>query len=869
MTRLPSDQSHSAGFRRGAVAGVGAVVRGRLIELVDRVDDAQTVAITAPPGWGKSELLATWAEHRRSSMAMAWVALEAGDDSPVRFWRRFLAAVRDSSWDQRGVLETVGVGPDVEGERGHVVRAILDRLPAEAPPLAIVIDDVHLLSDGPAAEDLAQLHRYLPPSWRLVVSGRSLPLPMTRLRVAGHITSITWSELAFDDAEAGVLLEQAGCPSLSPLDLADLVACTEGWAAGLRLSAIPLSQGADVAAVLAGVRAGQHDIERYFYEELIGALPKDVVGFLLDTSVASTIDGPLAAHLSGRTDASALLRSLAASGVFTASDRFAAGSYRYHPLLAESLQRHLSETAPERGIELHRMAASWHRDREEHDLAYRHAVQSQDWSLCVELLDDLWIPLFVGGELHRLGELLLALPVQMLRDDAALRALRTLLLLDRSDAALIVEQTRVADTSSRAELVLAVEASRRAGRLDVARTAASRVFAGLPGTNRSSAALRAYVLLSLGVSEYWADDRPSAERNLRDALAETEREGLDCLRLGCLSQLVGVLTAQNRVNEAADLAESAVALAAERGWELSGWAAVLWHVLGWISYLRCDLDAAEEYLDRAERSLWYRDAVVGAMVPTVAAHVSSLRGREAQAVATLELADARLTADRDSYVFMDYIDGEKARQAVRAGELHRARTLLAGGHEHRSLHHCVAMAELLIAEHRPDDACRVLRRGLEQAAGFLDQRLHAMVLLASVEHGAQARATLVQALKLAAGERLVVPFCQVGDPIMPMIGEIGRSHRSLRPFINEIRVRFTALRVEAGLTHASPGPDELTPRELETLRHLDSHDTMAEVAARMHVSMNTLKVHTRHVYEKLGVNSRRDAIAEAVRRGLL
>jgi len=202
VTRVSSDQSHSARFRRGAVAGVGAMVRGRLIELVDRVDDAQTVVITAPPGWGKSELLRTWAEHRRSSMAMAWVALEAGDDSPARFWRRFLAAVRDSSWDQRVVLETVRVSPDVEGERGQVVRAILDRLPAEAPTLAIVIDDVHLLSDGPAAEDLAQLLRYLPPSWRLVVSGRSLPLPMMRLRVAGQITSITRSELAFDDADA-------------------------------------------------------------------------------------------------------------------------------------------------------------------------------------------------------------------------------------------------------------------------------------------------------------------------------------------------------------------------------------------------------------------------------------------------------------------------------------------------------------------------------------------------------------------------------------------------------------------------------------------------------------------------------------------
>ena len=315
-------------FARSAVpkneARQSLVVRARLIGLVDSVFDGAIVAISAPAGWGKSELLRSWDLARPASTATAWISLAPGDGVPRQFWRRFLAAVSTSDWEGRQLLSTLEVAPDGEVEGGEIVRTIIDRVPAEADTLVIVIDDLHLLSDGQSVADLAELMRHLPPSWRLVLSGRSLPVPLVRLRLAGLVTAIGSVELAFDDDEAAAILEEAGC-RLTGAEIGDLVRGTQGWAAGLRLASLPLARGVSVEDVLQGMRSGQHDIERYFREELLGAFAPDVAEFLLDTCVAPTLDAGLAHRLSGRADAMEMLRTLHESGVFTSTDRAQSG----------------------------------------------------------------------------------------------------------------------------------------------------------------------------------------------------------------------------------------------------------------------------------------------------------------------------------------------------------------------------------------------------------------------------------------------------------------------------------------------------------------------------------------------------------------
>ena len=59
-----------------------------------------------------------------------------------------------------------------------------------------------------------------------------------------------------------------------------------------------------------------------------------------------------------------------------------------------------------------------------------------------------------------------------------------------------------------------------------------------------------------------------------------------------------------------------------------------------------------------------------------------------------------------------------------------------------------------------------------------------------------------------------------------------------------------------------PAP-ELTPRERLILRTLDEDRTLAQIAAELFVSRNTVKTQVQSVYRKLGVTRRADAVAAA------
>ena len=62
--------------------------------------------------------------------------------------------------------------------------------------------------------------------------------------------------------------------------------------------------------------------------------------------------------------------------------------------------------------------------------------------------------------------------------------------------------------------------------------------------------------------------------------------------------------------------------------------------------------------------------------------------------------------------------------------------------------------------------------------------------------------------------------------------------------------------------------DELSSRELDVLRLLRSDLSGPDIARELHVSLNTLRTHTKNIYMKLGVNNRREAVRRAAELGL-
>jgi DNA-binding NarL/FixJ family response regulator len=65
------------------------------------------------------------------------------------------------------------------------------------------------------------------------------------------------------------------------------------------------------------------------------------------------------------------------------------------------------------------------------------------------------------------------------------------------------------------------------------------------------------------------------------------------------------------------------------------------------------------------------------------------------------------------------------------------------------------------------------------------------------------------------------------------------------------------------------GDDALTEREIEVLRHISGGNRNRDIAERLFISEETVKVHIKHIMEKLGASDRTQAVAIAVRRGII
>src|SRR6516225_3001059 len=111
-------------------------------------------------------------------------------------------------------------------------------LSAQNPPVTLVLDDFHLITEPKVPDGLDFVVRNSGPGLRLVICARADPmLSLHRYRLTGELTEIRAADLAFTVAETGLLLAQHGSP-LSADSVEALTQRTEGWAAGIRLAAI-------------------------------------------------------------------------------------------------------------------------------------------------------------------------------------------------------------------------------------------------------------------------------------------------------------------------------------------------------------------------------------------------------------------------------------------------------------------------------------------------------------------------------------------------------------------------------------------------------------------------------------------------------
>ncbi|WP_029432226.1 LuxR C-terminal-related transcriptional regulator [Blastococcus sp. URHD0036] len=376
---LPVELTEAKLFRPGTRPGV--VPRPELLARLAAARDAPTVSVVAPAGYGKTTLLALWAAA--DDRPFAWLSLDRHDDDPIVLLTHLAVALDRVVPLPPGVfsaLRTAGVS--VPATVAPRLGAALARSPR---PLVLVLDDVHVLGDGPSLDALVTLVRHLRGTVQFALVGRGMPVPLARARAEGRVAEIGTRDLAFTQQGARSLLRAAGADLPDPR-VAELTRRTEGWPAGLYLAA------------LAGTRdAGGGDdrlAAEYLQAELLARLPAPDVDFLVRTSVLDRLSGPLCDAVLETTGSRARLARLQAANLFLVPLDGAGEEYRYHALFRGLLRSHLD---PGTARELLRRAAAACQAAGRLEDALHHAQDAGDVDRMAQLTVALSQPLYAAG----------------------------------------------------------------------------------------------------------------------------------------------------------------------------------------------------------------------------------------------------------------------------------------------------------------------------------------------------------------------------------------------------------------------------------------------------------------------------------------
>ncbi len=339
--------------------------------LVNRLrTSAPVVTLVAPPGYGKTTVLAQWAE--RDDRPFAWVSCDE-DDDVQRLCLRIASALGRSGSLEATVLASI----QASRSRAVALRELVAAFASRRRPAVLALDGVHLLRKKGCGDVVASLAFHVPDGSTVAVAGRALPRgPIARLRSEGRLFEVGREELALTRRDSERLVRGLGV-ELRADELDELTELTEGWPAGVYLAALALKDGGTGQSVPGG---DDRFVSDYLDFELLSRLGAEDVRFLTRTSVLDAMCGPLCDAALESEGSGRKLATLDKANLFLVPLDRRRWSYRYHREFRAYLRAELERREPGTAPDLCRRASIWCEENGEPEaaIAYAHAAGDVD-----------------------------------------------------------------------------------------------------------------------------------------------------------------------------------------------------------------------------------------------------------------------------------------------------------------------------------------------------------------------------------------------------------------------------------------------------------------------------------------------------------
>ncbi len=907
------------------------IPRPRLIELLNMSLACPLTLVSAPAGFGKTTLLSTWIQSLPPKRPqVAWVSLDEGDNEPALFWRYVLTTL-DSK--QPGLctqlvtyLQTQQAPP-----LRSVLQTLINRLAEQSQQFLLVLDDYHLITEQAIHTSLTYLVEHLPPQLHLILATRAdPPLPISLLRARGHLLEVRTDELRCNPDEAMAFLKKSTSIQLSPDMVAAVTTRTEGWLVGLQLLSLSLQGHVDPGDLLEEVSGSQRYIFDYLIEEVFQSQRASVQTFLLHTSILKRLSASLCDAILEQSGNQQMLEQLERANLFIVSLDMQRRWYRYHALFAEALRHWLEQTQPAMVPSLHYRASQWYARHGRLNEAISHAVTAQEWYWAADLIEQVYARIWGSSEHAMLRRWLEKLPADVIRSRPrlCLAYAKTLFMvapytmMERwlQDAETAMRATSPAPTNETTEAGAPLsseqyERDHLFGEIAAYRAIITGYYLGeghstlafcqeaLAHLAEQNLLARAEVAYAQSLAYHSFGDIMTAIQSTKEATALAQAAGDTSSTIIYLCRTAYALLLHGKLHEVEQLAQQAALLGttpAGLPHAMMCWA-YIFHADALRQWNRLDeaLDLALQGVRLSEQT----ETIVALYLGyTVLMRIYLARGEMDAARFAFQKAEEALsqtysTYRRDAYLIVNWVQFWLA-----SGELERAMNWVEEiaqhtsvpsslAHEHSPLAHereDVARARILLVQKMPSEALSLLEP-LQVNAEKQERWSHVieMKVLQALAHSMrnedqEAFTVLAQAVHLAESESYIRIFVDEGTAMATLLSRLREQGRKKGPtlYLDRLLAAFSLERMthkplptgsdrSRGRLLEQPLVEPLSERELEVLHLVARGDSNQEIAEVLVIALDTVKRHVTHIFEKLGVNNRVQAVARARALGLL
>ena len=886
------------------------VPRPRLVAKLNAGLAGKLTLVSAPAGYGKTTLVAEWLAGLADSvlrragpqssqrpapgpssvmeetggglapgepqvMKVAWLSLDEGDNDPVRFLSHLVAALRQVDQTLGETALSMLKAPQPPPLQA-VITALINELASLSTRFVFALDDYHVIHVVDIHEQLGFLVEHQPSQMHLVVITREDPfgLPLARLRARGQMVEIRQKDLRFSLEECADFLHRVMGLDLSPSGIAALESRTEGWIAGLQLAALSMQGREDLPGFIEAFTGSSHYVLDYLIEEVLERQPAEVQDFLLKTSILDRFTAQLCDVVTQQKQSREMLQTLDQGNLFVVPLDQSHTWYRYHRLFGELLRQQLRSTEALSENGLHRLAIQWFAGEGFLPEAIHHAVAGWDWERAAELISDHSVVMLGRGELVTLLGWLRSLPDEVINKRPELCrdygwALTLTGRLDAADAYL-----RRAEAAARGDdallgtvLVAQAYSLRIRGQTLQAIERAQRAQALLPQDDQLS---RGLVALTLGFAFWNIGNMGEAEQAFLEVDRAAQLSSNHYARMTALAYIAAIQAVYGRLHRAAELCRQVIQIgersptlapahvelgvllyewnnlqpAAEQfqlGIELSqrtgSWMVQCdgYRNLSLLQLASGEPDAAESTLQKAHQLAHCHEVNPLTRLRNAACQVQLALARND--LATAQYWAEQVAEPADASLLYPQLMLTPARLLMALDENKQAEERL---------------AELFDAASKAG-----------WISGVVEVRaLQALAATAPVD----ALHFLRDSLQRAQPEGFIRTFVDKGEPMKALLERMRSEGGELKGYVLRLLAAFGG---RAKPFPSQPLVEPMSERELEVLRLLADGLSNQEIAARLVISVGTVKSHVHHVLEKVGASSRAQAVAKARDLGLL